>query len=89
MINKIIIEALREIKEDDNLVIEKNINLIGENALLDSFDFVNLTVLIEEKISDELDKEISLVNEKAFSKKNSPFKNIESLEIYISELIGE
>ncbi|MGL6066329.1 MAG: hypothetical protein ACRC0R_04555, partial [Cetobacterium sp.] len=74
----------------DNVIeFKDNTVLIGDGAVLDSFDFVNLTVIIEESLSDELDKDITLVNEKAFSKKNSPFKNIDTLTDYISELIGE
>lgn len=87
----LVIECLEELKEDNGLEFEINeeLILVGNGAALDSFDFVNLTVLLEEKITDELDKTVTLVNEKAFSRKNSPFKNIESLTIYLEELLGD
>lgn len=90
-IKRIVINSLNELNEtlDEKIDFNEGVILIGESAVLDSFDFVNLTVLIEESISDELDKEITLVNEKAFSRKNSPFKNINSLTDYILELIEE
>ncbi|MGL4864551.1 MAG: hypothetical protein ACRC4T_15765 [Cetobacterium sp.] len=90
-IREIVVNSLNELNEtlDEKIYFNEDVILIGESAVLDSFDFVNLTVLIEESISDELDKEITLVNEKAFSRKNSPFKNINSLTDYILELIEE
>lgn len=90
-IKELIKNVIEEINEDLDTPIEINdeVVLIGDGAVLDSFDFVNLTVLIEEMVSDEFDKEITLVNEKAFSKKNSPFRNIEALTNYIQELLGE
>lgn len=90
-LEKIIKESLIEILEDNNMKIEitNEVTLIGENAILDSFDFVNLTIAIEEKVSDEFDIEITLVNPKAFSRKNSPFKNVKLLTEYVAELLEE
>lgn len=55
--------------------------------MLDSFDFVSLASEIEDKVSDELGTDITIVSEKA--KKYSPFKNADCLSEYIGELIAE
>ncbi|WP_419675786.1 hypothetical protein ACN2CX_10675 [Aliarcobacter butzleri] len=44
---------------------------------------------LEEKISDEFEKDIVLADEKAMSTRTSPFRNIESLTLYIKTLLEE
>ena len=56
---------------------------------LDSLGIVRFIVLIEEKIEDETDVELTLANEKAMSRKNSPFKTLQTLADYIQELLDE
>lgn len=63
--------------------------LFGEDDSLDSMDFVNLMVEVEEKIFEVLDTSITIVSEKAFSKKYNPFKNVERLAEFILELQKE
>ena len=63
--------------------------LIGENSVMDSFDFVSFVSILEEKVADELGKSISIVSEKAFSKKYSPFKTVDRITDYVMELLGE
>ena len=44
---------------------------------------------VEEKIANEFDKTITLVSDKAFSKKYSPFKTVDRIVDYIIELLNE
>ena len=89
-IKQIVENCLLQLKETSGLSFEitDGIVLLGENAVLDSFDFVSLTQEIEDKVSDELGKDITIVSAKAFSKKNSPFKNVDTLSEYILELVS-
>ena len=48
---------------------------------------VTFLVNLEQKISDEFDLQITIADEKAFSIKNSPFKNIGSLTDYIKSML--
>ncbi len=86
-----VVEALNELKElnDLDFTINEETVLLGEGAVIDSFDFVSFVSTLEEKISDNYDKTISLVSEKAFSKKYSPFKTIDRITDYIIELMNE
>ncbi|MBD3843955.1 MAG: hypothetical protein IE909_19185, partial [Campylobacterales bacterium] len=44
---------------------------------------------LEERISDEFEKDIVLADEKAMSQKASPFRNVETLTNYIQKLLEE
>ena len=90
-IEKIIVEALVELNEE---LENENLNnptsetkLYGGSGALDSLALVSLITDLEEKISDEFEKDIVLADEKAMSAKTSPFRNIESLSSYIKELL--
>ena len=90
-IENIIIEVLNELNEElenENLNnITKETKLYGGSGALDSLALVSLITDLEDKISDEFEKDIILADEKAMSAKTSPFRNIESLTSYIKSLL--
>lgn len=92
-IEEIIINTLNELNEE--LENEALINpstktkLYGSSAGLDSLALVSFITDIEEKISENFDKEIVLADEKAMSAKTSPFRNVETLTLYIEKLLEE
>ena len=90
-IEKIIIETLVELNEElENSSLENpdsKTKLYGANGGLDSLALVSFITDLEEKISDEFEKEIVLADEKAMSAKTSPFRNVESLTLYIKSLL--
>lgn len=90
-IEKIIIKTLVELNEElENESLKSpssKTKLYGANGGLDSLALVSFITDLEEKISDEFDKEIVLADEKAMSAKTSPFRNVESLTLYIKSLL--
>ena len=62
--------------------------LFGKDSILDSMGLVNIIIDIESKFLDE-DIEISLTSEKAMSRRNSPFRTVNTLTDYIVEQIEE
>jgi acyl carrier protein len=90
-IKNIIIDSLQEFNEevekDKLLETSQNTILLDKKGKLDSLDFVTLVIIIESNIFNKLDKNITIVSEKAFSKKYSPFKDVESLTEFIAELL--
>ena len=90
-IKSLVIESLNELKEMNGLDFELTDEtiLLGEDSVMDSFDFVSFVSILEEKVADELGKSISIVSEKAFSKKYSPFKTVDRITDYVMELLGE
>lgn len=61
--------------------------LFGASSVLDSIQLVTLIVMIEEGIEDEFDKSINLANEKAMSRRVSPFSTLGHLCDYVEELL--
>lgn len=92
-IKKIVLNALQNLGDelgDESLKnADENTKLYGKNASLSSVDLVTLIVDIEEKISEELGKNVVLADEKAMSAFGSPFGDVKSLRKYISKLLNE
>jgi len=90
-IKKIIVESLLDLNEELehnelNIPTEET-RLYGGRGLLDSLGLVSFITDLEERISDEFDKDIILANEKAMSQRTSPFRDVESLINYIQKLL--
>ena len=88
-LKKIIIKTINEYFEIQNINIiahDKTV-LLGENSVLDSMGLVNVIVDIESIFLDD-GIEITLTSEKAMSRKNSPFRTIETLAEFINEQIN-
>jgi len=81
--------SVQESLEDANIVYDDidQIKLFGNEGVFDSLGFVTLMMNIEENVFDTYEKSITIVDEKAFSRKKNPFSTIKSLEIYIQELL--
>lgn len=62
--------------------------LVGADAVVTSMGLVALITDIEATLADKHGAELTLVSEKALSRKNSPFRTIETLADYILELTG-
>lgn len=60
--------------------------LFGSDAELDSMGLVALVLDVEEQLGDQLGIDITLMDEKALSRRRSPFRTIESLTEYVLEL---
>jgi len=92
-IKEIIIEVLTELNERlKNETLNNPTNdtkLYGLNGVLDSVALVMLITDLEERISDEFENDIILANEKAMSQRTSPFRNIETLTIYVQKILKE
>ena len=76
---------------DENQQIDRseNARLFGNGAPLDSLGLVNLIVNVEEQLADDHDLFLTLANEKAMSRRTSPFQSVECLIDFIEELIRE
>jgi acyl carrier protein len=90
-IKNVILDSLKEFNEEkgegEALEISKDTILLDKKGKLDSLDFVTLVIIIESNIFNKLGKNITIVSEKAFSKKYSPFKDVKSLIEFIVELL--
>ena len=92
-IKQIVFEAIDEVNEllDENQQLKKSEEtiLFGEQGSLDSLGLIKLIVATETKIQECFDVPVTLANEKAMSMKNNPFRTVQSLIDFISDLLKE
>jgi len=88
---EVIFESIEEINQQNGTQIDKNPNtkLFGRECELDSLGLVNLIVSIEENINNEYNSSITIADEKAMSQKHSPFRTVDTLADYVTELLNE
>lgn len=78
-----------EINESVDLTEKENVKLFGGDGLLDSIGLVSYVVEVEEKLEDEYDISVILADEKAMSRRTSPFARVSYLADYILEVVNE
>lgn len=87
----LVLETVKEIGEDCNnlrlIDASEDTLLFGEN--LDSMGIVFLVTDLESRISDEMDINLILADERAMSQKTSPFRSVNTLVKYAKMLIDE
>ena len=69
--------------------ITHNTRLIGSESIFDSIDLVTFIVQLEQELNINYDYNLQLADEKAMSRRTSPFINLDTLSNYIKELIDE
>ena len=78
-----------DLPEGERLEKSLDTELFGRSGHLDSLGLVGLIVAVEETVLSEFDRGVTLADEKAMSRKSSPFRSIGSLVDYIGELFEE
>ena len=90
---KSIYDAVDEVNqqhpEDQTLEKSPDTVLLGESGKLESIDLVNILVATEENVEEAFGVPVSITDERAVSEKNSPFKTIDTLCSFISNLLKE
>jgi len=76
-----------ELPPDRQLIKARETRLLGSQSVLDSMHLVSLIVAIEREVEDIFGVMLTLVDERALSMKESPFRSIQSLADYIGILI--
>ena len=78
------------LKEELEETIELSLDskLFGGGGPLDSMALVNLVVDLEELIEDDYGKTITLADEKAMSRRTSPFSTVQNLIYYVQEQLN-
>lgn len=84
------VEELNESRQVKVLVEQgETAPLYGRGAPLDSLGLVSLILAIEQLVADELNRNITIADERAVSQQRSPFRTIGSLTSYITERLQE
>ena len=74
---------------ENSIEISENTRLFGSDALFSSIQLVSFITELEENLEDELDVYLTLADEKAMSRRTSPFSNVKYLISYVEEKIKE
>ncbi len=88
--DEILVPLLGEVEEElgEEIARDRETPLLGEGSALDSLAAVTLLVSLEEQLESETGREIRLVDERAMSKRASPFRTLGTLADHISDLLG-
>jgi acyl carrier protein len=73
---------------EESIELSLDSKLFGGGGPLDSMALVNLVVDLEELIEDDYGKTITLADEKAMSRRTSPFSRVQNLIDYVQEQIN-
>lgn len=92
-INEIVIRQVEQLNDtfSDNQKIDVNEKtiLFGKGSSIDSLSLVSVIVDLEMLFSDEFGLDISLTDDRAMTRKVSPFDSINTLTEYILEIVNE
>jgi acyl carrier protein len=84
------IEALNaEREEGDQIPISPETPLFGMNSQLDSLSFVSLISDVETSLGIDHGLTISLADDRALSRPESPYETVATLRDYVMELVRE
>jgi len=91
---KIIVEEtlnsfVKEEKIEYSDEINENTRLFGSSGLLTSIELVSFITELEENLEDDLGVELTIADEKAMSRRTSPFSSVKHLTFYIEEKIKD
>ena len=90
---EIILNNLTEINEDLERKVPTDKGpdapLFGAASALDSIGLVSLVTAVEQDVEDEYDVLITIADERAVSRKKSPFATVGMLAEYVAELVKE
>ncbi len=78
-----------ELADDRKIKVNAETPLFGKDAEIESLALVSLIVDVETALNSEHNFEISLTDDRAMTRAESPFTNVQALKSYILELTAE
>lgn len=89
----IVVDSVRSQLELDGVEpdgpIDEGSTLIGENALVDSLGLVNVIIEVEQVLLTDYGVAVTVVDERAMSMSQSPFRTVGTLAEYVTQLAVE
>jgi len=82
-------ELVDTMPDDQKFEVSKDTILFGNNSNIDSLSLVSLIVDLEGLFAAEHNIDLSLTDDRAMTREQSPFDNITTLVDYIDELVSE
>lgn len=91
-VRQTVLGAVRDVSERPGLpqlALEADEKLFGDQGKLDSLGLVELVVAVEEHVADDLGVNVTLADERALSRKRSPFRTVGELIEFVDEIVGD
>lgn len=92
-VTKMIFECIerlnRERPDNDKIPVSLETLLLSEGGSVDSLELVSLVVDLEEAVSESFSCGISLTDDEAMSREDSPFASVRSLLDYVLEVLAK
>jgi len=82
-------DVLDTIGGEAHAPLDETSRLFGEGGLLDSMGLVTLVIDVEQRLHKRYALALHLADERAMSRRSSPFRRIDTLADYILTLISE
>ncbi len=89
IIESVVAEINEELDYDSLRNVTEDTTLFGGDEGVDSLSLVFIVTNVERGIYEQLDRSVSLANEKAMSMRNSPYRNVGSLLEYALQCLEE
>jgi acyl carrier protein len=90
-IASLVVSSLRDVLSQRNESsldsVGESTYLIGRGSVLDSLGLVTLIVDVEQRLDQEYGVSLTLADDQAMSRRNSPFRSVQSMSDYIYSLI--
>jgi acyl carrier protein len=84
-----VMTLVETLPEEQKFSVNENTILFGNGSNIDSLSLVSIIVDLETTLSEDLNIDVSLSDDKAMMRTKSPFESIKSLVDYINELINQ
>lgn len=88
-----IVDAIRAIVADflgdEAAEIREDTQLLGDESQLDSIGLVTIVMDVEQEVSSRSGVALSLADDRAMSRRSSPFRSVAALADYVVELLEE
>lgn len=92
-VHEIVVEAVvaasSGLQHGSPAVLQPDTSIYGSDGFMDSVGLVSLLVEIERQLEEKYGIALPIMDDKAFSKRHSPFRSLSTLESYVSERIKD
>lgn len=89
----LVVDSYRQVLADGGAevpdIVPESTRLVGGDAAVDSMGLVSLILGLEERLSDGLGVDVTIMDERALSRSRSPFRTVGTLADYVLEVSGD
>jgi acyl carrier protein len=89
LVKTVVQDMSRELGYDSLRKVSEDTELFGGTDGIDSLSLVRIVAEIEREAEEKFEKRIVLADERAMSRRNSPFRTVGTLAELLNERIGE